>query len=166
MSPLSITKSCLRKSTSPAQFRHLVGASVNVVQDEERTVGSRRPGMSGTGAEPACKRCWRRFCRRGHCPRVSIRRLAAKKAVAVLCSGTQVFQPHAVERFVRLFAACDRLVMTDMFGGIETASVVFGHLDPRQCGFVGGPQDGYAVGGHVAQPWAVRNPEILGRQRQ
>ena len=56
--------------------------------------------------------------------------LLREDAVAVFRSGTQVVQPHGVQCLVRLFAARDGFVMAGMFGGVETASVVLGCLDP------------------------------------
>ena len=150
----------------PAQFGHVVGASVDVVQDDERTVGSRCREC------PEPERC--AFVDiAGNGPAVEdvvsvfpFEYLLREDAVAVFRVGPKPFQADAVQRLAGLFAPGHGFVAAFVLRGVETASVVLGCLDPRQSGFVGSPQDGYAVFGHVAQPRAMRDLEILGRQRQ
>lgn len=82
----------------PAQFRHLVGASVNVVQDEERTVGSGGRECPEPERSLPVNVAGDGFAVEDIVPVFPFDDLLRKNAVAVLCSGTQVFQPHAVER--------------------------------------------------------------------
>ena len=147
-----------------AEPGHVVGPPVDVVQNDEREVASRR----GEGAE------------RERLARVDVRcrdvavidlvvvfplaHLLREDAVAVFRVGPKPFQADAVQRLAGLFAPGHGFVAAFVLRGVETASVVLGHLDPRKGGFAGGPDHRDAVRGQVAEPGAVRDLEILCRE--
>lgn len=144
-----------------AESGHVFGTSVDVVQHDERKVAARR----GEGSE--CKRLARvdvRGCDVAVVDPVVVFPLAhllREDAVAVFRVGTEPFQADAVERLVGLLAPGYGLVAAFVFHGVETASVVLGHLDPRKGGFAGGPDYRDSVRGQVAEPGTVRDLEIL-----
>ena len=148
------------------KLRHVVGTAVDVVEDDERTIGARvgeSPERIGFAAENVA---------RGDTPVGGFaalrprRDLLRKDAVTVIRAGFQPLDAHGMKGSVGQLAARDGLVVARMLLRVETPPVVGRDLDPRKGRFAGGPDDRDAVLGHVAEIGAVRDLEILCRGSQ
>ena len=126
------------------QFGHVVGASVDVIEDKERDVGSllgKSREAKGCSREYVCGRYISVF----YCVVIfPFYYFLGEDPVVVSSPGLEVFQTHGMYSLMGLPASGDGFVVAFVLFLIEAISVVLGDLYPRKSRFVGCPYYGYA----------------------